>query len=125
MSAPDDLQKARHHVADGHHRRAVSAAWRAADSALREGDAEALREVVDLAAQLEQDPDTRVAKDAHQLRSYGQAALDGAGGGVESQSILSRIFRLAQPRKACPDCAEQIPVKARVCRYCGLRFEPQ
>jgi Domain of unknown function (DUF4328)/Uncharacterised protein family UPF0547/Protein of unknown function (DUF2510) len=26
--------------------------------------------------------------------------------------------------KTCPDCAEQVKVAARVCRYCGYRFEP-
>jgi hypothetical protein len=26
--------------------------------------------------------------------------------------------------KTCPMCAEQVKVDARVCRYCGHRFEP-
>ena len=26
--------------------------------------------------------------------------------------------------KACPDCAEDVKVAARVCRYCGYQFEP-
>src|SRR4051812_34957963 len=26
--------------------------------------------------------------------------------------------------KVCPDCAESVKRAARVCRYCGFRFEP-
>jgi predicted amidophosphoribosyltransferase len=26
--------------------------------------------------------------------------------------------------KFCPDCAEAVKAKARVCRYCGFRFAP-
>lgn len=125
MSAAEDAQAARDHLAHGHARRALSEAWRAADAALREGAAEALREVIAIAEELQRSTDDRVSRDAQRLTSYCQHTLDGAGGGVESHSLLSRLSRLRQSRRACPDCAEQIPVQARVCRFCGFRFTPQ
>jgi hypothetical protein len=27
--------------------------------------------------------------------------------------------------KTCPDCAETVNAEAKVCRFCGYRFEPQ
>jgi hypothetical protein len=30
-----------------------------------------------------------------------------------------------RPGKRCPDCAETVLADARVCRYCGFRFEPE
>lgn len=125
MSASDDVQDARNHLAAGHPRRSLSAAWRAADAALREGNASTLQSVMAIAEELQRNSEKRVATDAQRLASYCQHALDGAGGGVESHSILSRISRMRKPRKACPDCAEQIPAEARVCRYCGYRFPTQ
>ncbi len=123
MSAAEDLHSARVHLAAGHVRRALSAAWRAADAALLEGDSLTLQSVIPLAEQIGHVATGGQSRDAEQLASYCTHALDGAGGGVESHSILSRISRWRQPRRTCPDCAEQISAQARVCRYCGFRFD--
>ena len=122
MSASDEVRKATDYLANGHPRRALSVAWRAADTSLREGDAEALRAIMAICEALHEDPDKRVASDARQLSSYCRHTLDGAGGGVESHTIIARISRMREPKRVCPDCAEKVLRRARVCRFCGYRF---
>jgi hypothetical protein len=123
MSASDEVRKATDYLAHGHPRRALSAAWRAVDTSLREGDAEALRAVIAICEELHEHPNKRVASDARQLSSYCQHTLDGAGGGVQSHAIIARISRMRQPKRVCPDCAERVLQRARVCKFCGFRFE--
>ena len=125
MSSSDDLQKARAQWAAGDARKALRTGWRVADSALLKGDAIALRGVVDLAQAIELVASGREASDAAHLASYCEHSLNGAGGGVQSHALVARIARIGKPRKACPDCAEQILEQARVCRFCGYRFQAE
>jgi hypothetical protein len=45
--------------------------------------------------------------------------------------LIEAAFRWSNRRKrppsskTCPDCAETIKAGARVCRYCGYRFDPE
>ena len=123
MSASDEVRKTTDYLVHGHLRRALSSAWRAADTSLREGDAEALRAIMAICEVLRENPNKRIASDARQLSSYCQHTLDGAGGGVQSHAIIARISRMRQPKRVCPDCAEQVQQRAHVCKFCGFRFE--
>lgn len=45
---------------------------------------------------------------------------------AESIQATARVCRYCGYRfeKACPDCAESVQASAAVCRHCGFRFEP-
>lgn len=40
-----------------------------------------------------------------------------------AQAINASPAVAADPRKACPDCGEQVPVIARICRFCRYEFK--
>jgi predicted RNA-binding Zn-ribbon protein involved in translation (DUF1610 family) len=46
--------------------------------------------------------------------------LDGEGS-ADQQSALNAALRGV--KKECPMCAEQVQVRARICRYCGHQFQ--
>ena len=121
MSGNDDLTKAQAHYAAGHLRRSVRAGWRAAETALLHGDAEALRNLVELTTNIEAAASGGVAKEATRLESYCRHCLDASGGTVESRAITARLSRIRKTTRACPDCKAQIPEDARVCQHCGYR----
>jgi hypothetical protein len=56
----------------------------------------------------------------------GIGGLLAAVGGFQMRSGPAQREGLAGPEatKICPDCAETVLAAARVCRYCGHRFEP-
>lgn len=41
-----------------------------------------------------------------------------------SESAQPSFEAPPEQRKTCPDCAEEIKLEARVCRFCGRQFEP-
>jgi hypothetical protein len=64
-------------------------------------------------------------QEAEQLASYCAACIleprDAAPSSWSWKGMFSR--RRPPERRKCPDCAEQIAVEARVCRFCGYRLD--
>src|SRR6185295_11245850 len=60
---------------------------------------------------------------------YALALFGWVGLGMVGLSALLYLQEISDHRregyKTCPDCSETIKVEARVCRFCGFRFEPQ
>ena len=103
-------------------------AWEAVQAAMLTQDEGPVRDVAQIARAIVADADGSTREDAEKLASYCAALLDGVGGGVAAPSLLDRVFggvrgRTDERRRRCPECAEDIAVDAKVCRYCGARFD--
>jgi hypothetical protein len=116
------LERARAAFANGRIGPSVRHGWSAALAAIHERDAEQLGAVLVLARWVEEQASGRWRKRAETLGAYCSAALDG-GLEVESRAPwLGRLFA-RERTKQCPDCAETVKAAARVCRFCGYRFD--
>jgi hypothetical protein len=88
LDAERNLAHAREALAADALDRARVAAWRAASAAAQIGDEGALRDVVEIAAQLVE----RDVPDAEQLRTYAQACLEDAQAGTRPPSMFERLL---------------------------------
>jgi hypothetical protein len=120
-----ELATARAALEQGHAKRALRAAWNGCRIAARLNDEPGLEAVLALAAEIRGQASGRELAEAETLGKYCGHCLDDARAGIRRPaSPLARLIGIgSEPQKTCPDCAETIKAAARVCRFCGYRFE--
>ena len=120
------LDSARAAVDRGDFRKGLRETWAAAVESVRMRDERALVAALDLARMLVQRTAGRRQREAEMLQTYVSSCLDDLRVGVEQQSIIDRIAGWGgrSVTKTCPECAERVQAVAKVCRFCGYRFEP-
>jgi Uncharacterised protein family UPF0547 len=127
------LERSRKALQDGKRETSLRLAWRAAVAAVRDRDAEGLERVVGVATMLRDGATGRLEKDADGLLTYSRICLQDVRSGVRHLNPVARLLKFPGSEsadrpasgslKTCPDCAESVMSAARVCRYCGFRFD--
>jgi hypothetical protein len=119
------LERAREALEQGDLRAAAHHGWAAAIAAARVRNVDALEAVNELAKELRDQAGGRVESDAQAIAAYCSAAIAQARSGLHDRSPIGKLLMRDRQAsvKICPDCAEAVQAAARVCRYCGYRFE--
>lgn len=121
----DPLEPVQSALASGRPAIAVDLAWKAVRPAVLAQDTVLLARCVHLAEEIALASDGDVRLEAEQLAAYCSACLAEPREAIPSSWSMKGMFRRRTPdRRKCPECAEDIAVAARVCRFCGYRISP-
>jgi hypothetical protein len=122
----ETLASARKALERGRPRQAVRKVWTGGQIAAWLNDTAGLEAAIEVGKAIQERSVGRDRSDAEALVRYCSHCLVDAEAGVrQGASPFARSLGKSTPRpvKACPDCAETIHSAAKVCRFCGRRFE--
>jgi uncharacterized protein UPF0547 len=116
------LDDGREALERGQLKAAVKHGWNAAVAASTVNDAAALRRVTELGISIGARASGREAEQAAELVRFCERAIENPR---QTLTVFGlRVGEAGAATKVCPDCAERVKAAARVCRFCGYRFEP-
>ena len=120
-----ELAKARADLGRDSLKGAVRHGWAAGTAAAQANDGKHLEAVMDVAAAAREQASGSLQREAESLFVYCSSALADVRAGTPRRSQLERLLASGRGRtsKICPDCAERVQAAARICRFCGHRFD--
>lgn len=122
----DALARAREDLRRDRVRAAIRHCWDAALDGASRNDPAMLADAQAVATAAGERATGKDARQATMLVRYCAEALVDAREGVEPRTVWSGLLSFGRERaKTCPDCAEKVKAAARVCRFCGYRFDAE
>ena len=119
-----NLEQARAALDGGRVKRALKHAWEAGLAASSSNDARSLQEVIELGGVIHERASGRESDEAARLVAYCSEALQNPRRRTGFLGLRTDDAVARPETKTCPDCAETIKAAAKVCRFCGHRFDP-